>query len=156
MDLSVMVDDVKFNYRVGLLIRRGEDILVECNPEIDFVTIPGGRVKTLESSLEGLKRELEEEMKVTFKDGELRLKAFIENFFRFDNKEYHELYVLYKVNIRGDDDRFSDDMINYDSKASYYKWVNRNKLGEANLLPVVLRSLKDDNSFEHIINDDLK
>ena len=61
MDLSIMVEDVKFNYRVGLLIQKGDFVLIECNPTIDFVTIPGGRVKTLESSLNTLKREIKEE-----------------------------------------------------------------------------------------------
>ena len=156
MDLSVMVDGVKFNYRAGLLIRRGDKILVECNPEVDFVTIPGGRIKTLESSKEGLIRELSEEMKIAIKEDEIRIKALIENFFNFDDKNYHELYILYKLNVKEDDDRFSDDMINYDSKASYYKWVDRNRLKEANLLPVCVRNLKDDNSFEHLIVNDLR
>ena len=156
MDLSVMVGDVKFNYRAGLLIRRGDKILVECNPDFDFVTIPGGRIKTLESSLEGLIRELSEEMKISLDINEVRIKALIENFFKLEDKKYHELYILYKLNVKEDDERFSDDMINYDSKASYYKWVDRSKLKEVNLLPVVCRNLRDDNSFEHLIVNDLK
>ena len=156
MDLSVMVGDVKFNYRAGLLIRKGDRILVECNPEVDFVTIPGGRIKTLESSKEGLIRELGEEMKITLDENEIRIKALIENFFVFDEKKYHELYILYKLNVKEDDERFSDNMINYDSKASYYKWVDRNKLKEVNLLPVCVRNLKDDNVFEHLIVNDLR
>ena len=60
-DLSVMIDNVKFNYRAGLLIEKGNKVLVECNPAIDFVTLPGGRVQTLESSMDALKREIKEE-----------------------------------------------------------------------------------------------
>ena len=54
MDLSIMVENVKFNYRAGLMITKNNKVLVECNPVYDFVTIPGGRVKTLESSIDAL------------------------------------------------------------------------------------------------------
>ena len=86
----------------------------------------------------------------------IRIKALIENFFYMEEKNFHEVYILYKVNIDQDDDRFSDDMINYDSEASYYKWVDMDKLASVNLMPKVLRHLKDDNSFEHYIVNDLK
>ena len=63
-DLSIIIDGIKFNVRVGLLIKRRSDILIECNPDFDFVVLPGGRVKTLESSEDALIREINEEMKI--------------------------------------------------------------------------------------------
>jgi len=156
MDLALMVGDAMFNYRVGLLIRRGRQILVEINPKFEVSTIPGGRIKTLEDSKNAIIRELSEEMKIDFSKDNIRIKALIENFFYMEEKNFHEVYILYKVNIDQDDDRFSDDMINYDSEASYYKWVDMDKLASVNLMPKVLRHLKDDNSFEHYIVNDLK
>ena len=84
------------------------------------------------------------------------MKGVVENFFNLDEKTYHELYFLYKINVNKDDKRFSDDMINHDSVHSYYKWVKYDKLDEVNLLPVVLRNLSDDDSFQHLIVNDLK
>ncbi len=156
MDLSMMIEDVKFNYRAGLMIKKGDSILVECNPDIDFVTIPGGRVKTLESSLDALQREIKEEMHVDILETEVKMKALIENFFEMNNKKYHEIYFLYKITIDDYDTRFTDDMINFDSDASYYKWVKISDLAKENLLPVVLRTLSDDDNFQNIINNDLK
>jgi ADP-ribose pyrophosphatase YjhB (NUDIX family) len=156
MDLSMMIEDVKFNYRAALMIKKGDSILVECNPDIDFVTIPGGRVKTLESSLDALQREIKEEMHVDILETEVKMKALIENFFEMNNKKYHEIYFLYKITIDDYDTRFTDDMINFDSDASYYKWVKISNLAKENLLPVVLRSLSDDDNFQNIINNDLK
>ena len=156
MDLSIMIEDVKFNYRAALMIKKGDSILVECNPDIDFVTIPGGRVKTLESSLDALQREIKEEMHVDILETEVKMKALIENFFEMNNKKYHEIYFLYKITIDDYDTRFTDDMINFDSDASYYKWVKISDLAKENLLPVVLRSLSDDDNFQNIINNDLK
>ena len=150
-DLSLMIDDVKFNYRAGLLIERNGKVLVECNPEIDFVTLPGGRVKSLESSFDALKRELGEEMGIELNKDEVQMRAVIENFFEMDNKKYHELYFLYKLEVKSKDERFKNDMKNIDSKASYYKWVDKDKLDEVNLLPVVLRDIAKVNGFDSIV-----
>ena len=149
-----MVDDVKFNYRVGLLITKNNKVLVECNPDFDFVTLPGGRVHTLESSPEALNRELLEEMHIDIDTSKLKIKALIENFFELEKKKYHELYFLYKLNVENDD-RFTDNMKNYDSKASIYKWIDKEKLGEVNLLPAVLRDLDDTDEFINIVVNDL-
>jgi ADP-ribose pyrophosphatase YjhB (NUDIX family) len=157
MDLSMMVEEnVKFNYRAGLMIQKGDEILVEVNPEIDFVTIPGGRVKTMESSLAALQRELKEEMQVDILETEVIMKALIENFFEMNGRKYHELYILYKTTIDEYDTRFTNDMINHDSDASYYKWVKISDLAKENLLPAILRTLSNDDKFQNIINDDLK
>ena len=156
MDLSMMIEDIKFNYRAGLMIQKDDSILVEVNPDIDFVTIPGGRVKTMESSLAALQRELKEEMQVDILDTEVKMKALIENFFEMNGKKYHELYILYKTTVDDYDTRFTNDMINHDSDASYYKWVKISDLAKENLLPVVLRTLSNDDKFQNIINDDFK
>ena len=154
MDLSLMVGNVKFNYRAGLLITKNNKVLVECNPDYDFVTIPGGRVKTKESSIDALIRELEEEMHITISKEEVRFKSVIENFFELDNKDYHELFFLYKLNVEDKDDRFMEDMINYDSEKSYYKWVDKDKLHEVNLLPKPIRNISTNDEFESIIVKD--
>ena len=155
-DISIMIDDVKFNYRVGLIIEKGSKVLVEFNPEIDFVTLPGGRVQTTESSLEALKREIQEEMGIKLDTRELKMKALIENFFEFDNKKYHEIYILYKIRITGNNKAFTTNMKNMDSKASYYKWVKKDELDKANLLPVVLRDTVKNNKFENLVVKDIK
>lgn len=155
MDLSIMVENVKFNYRAGLMITKNNKVLVECNPVYDFVTIPGGRVKTLESSIDALIRELEEEMHVTITKEEVKFKSVIENFFELDNKKYHELFFLYILNIEENDYRFKENMINYDSKNNYYKWVKKDKLDEVNLLPKPIRNISSNNNFESIIVNDL-
>ena len=155
-DLSVMIDNVKFNYRAGLLIEKGNKVLVECNPAIDFVTLPGGRVQTLESSIDALKREIKEEMNIELDSERIKMRALIENFFEMDEKKYHELYFLYKLKVTSKDTEFKKDMKNIDSKASYYKWVKKEDLEKENLLPVVLRDLVMRNGFETVVINDLK
>ena len=149
-DISIMIDDVKFNYRVGLLISKENEILIECSPNIDFVVLPGGRVKTLESSVKALQREIKEEMGVTLEEKELIKKAIIENFFEFEGKKYHELFFIYKLNINSEDQRFKNISKNLDSETNYYKWVKKDNLKEINLLPNVLIDVIKSNEFEMI------
>jgi len=155
-DISIMIDDVKFNYRVGVLIENTDEILVECCPEFDFVVLPGGRVKTLENSIEALQREIKEEMGVKIEEKELEKKAIIENFFEFEKTKCHELFFIYKLNINYEDKRFKNVRKNIDSKTNYYKWVKKDKLKGVKLLPNVLIDVIKSNEFEIISLNALK
>lgn len=150
-DVSVMIDNIKFNYRVGLIIECGDEILVEVNPSIDFVTLPGGRVKTMESSKEGLKREINEELHYLLKDEEYDLRGIIENFFEYDSKKYHELYFLYKMKIDNKHEFYKERLINKDNTEHYFKWVKRDDLSKVNLLPKVLIKWANTDGFDTIV-----
>lgn len=154
-DLSIIIDGVKFNFRVGLLVKMKKQVLVECNQDYDFVVLPGGRVKTLESSEDALIREINEEMKIDLTNYNLEFICIDENFFELDNIKYHELYFIYKIEIDENNEDFKDGMINYDSKVNYYKWVDILDLKEVNLLPESLINIIDSNGIHHNIQKDL-
>ncbi len=155
MDVSVFIDDVKFNFRVGLLVKKENQILIECNPKDEHVTIPGGRVKTLENGCEALRREIMEEMHVDIKNDKLNMIAFFENFFEYDNKKYHELYLLYKININKDDERFNV-TTNYDNKINHYKWVDIDNIDSVKILPEPIKGIVNSDSFHHFMINDLR
>lgn len=154
-DLSIIIDGVKFNFRVGLLVKMKKQVLVECNQDYDFVVLPGGRVKTLESSEDALIREINEEMKIDLTNYNLEFIGADENFFELDNIKYHELYFIYKIEIDENNEDFKDGMINYDAKVNYYKWVDILDLKEVNLLPKSLINIIDSNGIHHSIQKDL-
>lgn len=154
-DLSIIIDGVKFNFRVGLLVKMKKQVLVECNQDYNFVVLPGGRVKTLESSKDALIREINEEMKIDLTNYNLEFIGINENFFELDNIKYHELYFIYKIEIDENNEDFKDGMINYDSKVNYYKWVDILDLKEVNLLPKSLINIIDSNGIHHSIQKDL-
>ena len=154
-DLSIMVGDAIFNYRVGLIIKKGDEMMVEANPEYEFVVIPGGRVKTLESSIDALIREIKEEMNVEIKKEEIKIKSLIENFFMFEGNKVHEMFITYEMEIKEDDERFKGEMKNIDSKANYYKWVKLNDIESVKILPVILKDAIKSKEFKHLILMDL-
>ena len=153
-DLSMMVDDVKFNYRVGLIIELDGKVFVEVNPNNSFVTIPGGRVHTLEYTKETVIREAYEEIGIKLNKNDLNLHAVIENFFEMDDIKFHELYFLYKLVLDKEDKRFKDNMKNNDSKANYFKLVDIEGIDQVNILPKVLKKIiKEKNFNNYVVND---
>ena len=153
-DLSMMVDDVKFNYRVGLIIELDGKVFVEVNPNNSSVTIPGGRVHTLEYTKETVIREAYEEMGIKLNKNDLNLHAIIENFFEMDDIKFHELYFLYKLVLDKEDKRFKDNMKNNDSKANYFKLVDIEGIDQVNILPKVLKKIiKEKNFNNYVVND---
>ncbi len=155
MDISMMIGDVKFNYRVGLFIEKDDKILIECSNIVNFSVLPGGRVKTLENSVSAIKREIKEEMGVDISDSILESKALIQSFFLLNNIKYHELFFVYKLKLAEDDNRFDNIIKNLDSDSNYYKWIEKNKLKENNLLPNALNDIIDVSVFKIIFLDEL-
>ena len=154
-DVSVMFDDIKFNYRVGLIIEKNNQIIIESSRVVDFSLIPGGRVKTLESTSQAMKREIKEEMGVDIEESEIVGKGLIQSFFKLDNKRYHELFFIYKLTLSNDDTRFDNVSDNLDSETNYYQWINKNTLEENNVLPNALKDIIDSNEFKNIIINEL-
>ena len=61
-DLSVFIDDIRLNIRVGVVMRHGDDVVLEFSNTAKHVVIPGGRMKIGEPSNLAIVREVEEEM----------------------------------------------------------------------------------------------
>lgn len=139
-DISLMIGDVKFNYRVGAIIEYDGKVLIERNPKLDYGVIPGGRVKTLEDVKSALVRELREEMHVNFLKRELILQNFIENFYIFNGSKTHEIYVVFRIRLRKNNPILKKEkLINYDSKANYYEFVEIRDIDNQKIKPYVLK-----------------
>lgn len=87
----------RFNYRVvGIAIFEGKVLLHKA--EIDnFWSLPGGRVEMLEPSDASLRREMLEELGVAVEID--RLLWWVENFFDYNGKNYHELALYYLMKL---------------------------------------------------------
>ncbi|MBQ2872606.1 MAG: NUDIX domain-containing protein [Bacilli bacterium] len=152
-DLSVMINNVKLNVRVGAIIKYQNKILVERNKNVDFSVVPGGRVQTLETSKEALLRELQEELGIDLSKENLELASLIENYFTFDDKKYHELYFVYKVELK-QDYNLSNGIENLDNSNSSYYFLNSEELEKEKMLPDVIKQIDKEKEFKHyVIND---
>lgn len=155
-DISVMIDDVKFNFRVGVIFENNGRILLERGHNIDFSVIPGGRVQTLETVKQTLIREVKEELEIDISGQEINFVSIIENFFVMDETKYHELYYVFRVKL--DDDCIitkQNNFINKDSGKSSYTWVDIEKINEVKILPVELKEIIKENEFKTIVVDEI-
>ncbi len=87
----------RFNFRVAGIALRNNHVLVHRATHELFWTFPGGRAEIGETSAETLFREMQEELQVDVTVG--RLLWSLENFFRFEKKNWHELGYYYAMTV---------------------------------------------------------
>ena len=154
-DISVFLDDFKFNFRVCCLIENNNRYLLERSSITDFLNMPGGRVKAGENTLDAIKRELLEEIGIA--DCEPKLLKVAEQFFEFDNKKYHELDFIYYLYLSDDNEFAKMDVIkNMDNENEEMIWVDVKSLRNYKILPELIYDIKNSNEISHLIFDKLK
>lgn len=89
--------DTRFQMRVAGLAFRGGHVLVHRAVHESFWTFPGGRAEIGETSEETLRREMMEELdtEVTVE----RLLWSVENFFHYEQRDWHEFGLYYLMEI---------------------------------------------------------
>ncbi|MBU3090875.1 NUDIX hydrolase [Clostridium sp. CF011] len=147
-------NETVFNYRTCEVITDDKKILLHRMEDDDFWVLVGGRVQMLESSECAIKREIIEELG---EDIEInRLLWTVENFFKFREKDYYEITMIYLVSlqkeswIKNQQDSFSG----IEGKRLIYKWFNFDELNELNIKPSFLieKLIWLPNHTNHLIN----
>jgi 8-oxo-dGTP pyrophosphatase MutT (NUDIX family) len=87
----------RFQMRVAGLGFRDGHVLVHRAKHEPFWTFPGGRAEIGETSEETLQREMVEELGVEVTVG--RLLWMVENFFHYEQRDWHELGLYYLMDI---------------------------------------------------------
>ena len=157
MDLTLDVEDYKLNIRAGGVIIHNGKILVHKNINKDHYCLPGGRIEIGESSEQAIKREIQEELgkKIDI----IGYLATIENFFEMENKKYHEIFFIHKIEFANEEDKkINYTMHNLEEKEYLqYEWLDFDKVEEYTIVPKCLKEVLKSKDFPiHIINDDLK
>ena len=140
-DIKIDIDGVRLNVRAGVIIRYKEDVIIEISRVGRNSVIPGGRIHINEKSSTALTREIKEEMGFEIDETKLKLLKVFENFFNYDNKDFHEIYFLYEYIM--DDQEFKNLKIedNKDNDTTYFAFVSKNELEKYNLLPLELHGI---------------
>lgn len=83
----------RFNYRVvGIAVHENAVLLHQAEGD-SFWAFPGGRAELGEPAEQTLKREMREELNVEVEV--VRLLWFVENFFTYADKQYHEIALYF-------------------------------------------------------------
>ena len=157
MDLTLDVEEYKLNIRAGGIIIHDNKVLTHRNVNKDHYCLPGGRVEIGESSEKTIKREIQEELgkKVEI----LGYVSTVENFFEMENKKYHEIYFLYRIEFVDEEDKKINYTMHNSEGKEYlqYEWIDIDEIDEYNLLPKCLKDIvKAKDVPIHKINDDLE
>ncbi|OJF91427.1 NUDIX hydrolase [Pararhizobium antarcticum] len=95
--IRVDAGERRFNFRIAGLGFRNGHVLVHRATHEPFWTFPGGRAEIGETSAETLRREMIEELGVEVTVG--RMLWTVENFFRYEQRDYHEIGFYYRMDI---------------------------------------------------------
>ena len=155
MDISILnkENNVRLNIRVAGLIVNDNKVLLQTCDNVDFYSLPGGRVKYMEDTLCAIKRELKEEIGIDFLDSDIELLDMIENFFEFNNSKYHEFLFVYKISNCKEISRL-DNFKTLDKSDSYNSWHSLDDIENIDIKPAVLKKvMKNDRLGHNIIHE---
>lgn len=145
-----------FNYRTCGVISDGKRILLHRREDDDFWALVGGRVQMLESSDCAIKREIREELGEVIEIN--RLLWMVENFFKFGDKQYHEISTIYLVNLEKESRLLNRKypFKGVEDKKLIYKWFSFDELNSLDIRPSFLKEklISLPNNANHIINKD--
>lgn len=154
MDISVMIDNIKFNYRVATIIKNNNKILLHKSKEDNFYAIPGGRIMIGETSENALKREFIEEIgaKITIKN----YLGTVENFFEYNGKKYHELMIVYESTFDSNSNFYKEEKIRglEENGKIEFIWKTIDEIKQLDLRPLFLKeNIISNTQITHLINN---
>ena len=137
MDLKFINDNVVFQCRVGVLIKKDNKILVERRLGIDHVTLPGGKVQLNETSILAGIREIKEETGLDIEF--IKHIKTLENIFKssFNKYNYHEILFINEYKLKKDTNK----IVNIEDKNKdliTYEWLDKEELIKNKFVPTSL------------------
>ncbi len=155
-DVKFEKDNIVFNYRVAIVIRNNEKILVQKDDRASHYTLPGGRCELGENSINTGMREFKEETGI---DITLKKKVgMIENFFvsSFNDKNYHEILIIHEYEFNDYNLYSKSSIANIEEKKKdhlNYIWLSVDELKKTNFKPVIILDMIENKEFQHYIFD---
>ncbi len=145
---------IVFNYRIAIIIRKDNKILVQKDTRVTHLALPGGRCELGESSNETALREFLEETGI--KTAFVKALGLVENFFHssFNDKNYHEILIVNELKL-DDKSNYDKEIINSieEKKKDFvnFIWESIEDLKKKDFRPKEVLDIIDSNDFSHLI-----
>ncbi len=140
-DISFLLDNQKFNFRVGAIIIHENRILAMKDSNSPYFYLPGGRVKIGENTETAIIRELQEELGIIPKI--VRPLWLTQSFFIEDvsSIHFHELCLYYLIDISNTDilSRGAEFYSTEKNISNYFKWIDFKELKNEYFYPAFLK-----------------
>lgn len=126
----------RFNYRVGGVVIKRQQVLVCHEPEGDFWYLPGGQVEVGEEARQTLAREIYEELQIGARVG--RMLWVTENFFVHGGCDIHEVGLYFVLDLPLEPT--TEPLIGKEGEQNlWFRWIHLQDLPQTNLKPDVLK-----------------
>ena len=130
--------EITFMYRVGGIAVHDGWLLVEHNVKHRFCFVPGGRVEYGENAIEGLAREVREELGEEVNIGRLVLVA--DNLFELEGARFQEVVLYFLIEFAPGSQLLSQrDVFEGNEPGTMFQWIRLNDVEQANLFPAFLQ-----------------
>ncbi|RKQ32938.1 NUDIX hydrolase [Oceanobacillus halophilus] len=137
MDVVFRTEQGTFNFRVAGVYIENNHILIHKDVNDTSWSLPGGRVKISEVSIESLKREFQEELNWDIQVSQLHW--IVENFFTYHSANFHEIGFYYRVKAVGE--KFhKEPFFGKEGNRLLYQWVSIDEIQNIELMPTFLSS----------------
>ena len=148
-DINFNFENNRFNFRVGAYICCNGKMLLQTSPQFSFWNLVGGRVKMGESTLDAIKRELNEELGITKCNPHLIKVA--ETFFDWQGVSVQELFFVYQVDLPKSYYKKLDNFLVLDSDGEHTNWFDEHKLKQIVCKPEFIYELPKSKTLTHQI-----
>ncbi len=156
-DIQIETNKSVFNYRIAIVIKNNNNILLQKDSRSSHLTLPGGRCQIGETSIKAAIREFKEEtgLNISFK----KEIGMIENFFTssFNGRKYHEILIIHELEFKDKENYAKKVIHNIEEKNKKYLtyiWLNMAELKNINFKPEIIINILKQKEFSHFINID--
>lgn len=148
-DIVIKSGDKRFNFRVAILPYKESKVLLQKVDRNDFYSLVGGRVKLGEQTSIAICREVNEELGLNINVGDVKLLRVCENFFKYDDKNFHEILFVYACDfsfVKNFNDLPIKDKT--DAKAL---WVGVDELKGLSIKPEFIKNINFFDELKHVV-----
>lgn len=153
-DVSMIIGDTKFNFRVACIVENNGKILLHKRDSDNFWNMVGGRAKCGEDTLSALNREMKEELNIEIKDA--KLINVSENFFVYDNQNYHEMLFIYYHQTFDAELTSKQDFVSLDNEHMIYHWFKKEEIKDIVCKPDIIYTIINQNPENLTHNIDIQ
>lgn len=147
-DLKLKLENTNIIIKAVVLIKYKNSFLLEFNKTNEYKTLPGGKIKINECSKNAVIRELKEELGLKLNYDRTIFSKVIENFYIYENQNYHEILFLYKYLLNDKEySKLQNNLDNKDDKTSYFRFIEKNKIKNIPILPKEIKKIINKNYF---------